>query len=105
MKTKTKAVKIQIVLAWKTIEQRLVRPGRTDLGERSEWTDVETPHAAVWLRRGDASDVEKATVHAATEKYAAIGLVGKVHVFTYPTSEEDPLGRARREVMKKEPRR
>lgn len=97
---RTKAQKVQIVLAWKTAEQELTGdPWRADIGERPKWKDVEKPHAAMWKARGREKDVEKARIYADNPSNNPTGLVGHVRVLTYPTSERDPLGRAKRDVM------
>jgi hypothetical protein len=80
------------VVAWRTTEVEVVRARRTDLGERPITRAVEVGHAAVWLNRATPADVEKARVFAAQEE-------GR-RVFCYPTSERDPLGRARKEVLR-----
>lgn len=49
----------------------------------------------MWLNSGTEADVKKATDYATKEKDH------KVLVFTYPKSERDPLGRAKKDVMKR----
>ncbi len=48
------------------------------------------PKALVWLNEGDADDLEKAKAHADKEGFS---------VFTYPTSEKDPIGKAKLAVQ------
>lgn len=86
----TPAEEVLIVVAWVEEEVEVVRARRTDLGEAPVTRTVSVGKAVVWLRRGGATDVEKARAYALPE--------GK-RVFTYPKSEKDPLGRARREVV------
>jgi len=48
----------------------------------------------MWKNRGDAKDLAKARAYAAEQSS------DRPHrVFTYPTSERDPLGRAKRDVV------
>lgn len=85
------ADKVQVVVAWTTDEVEVAQQRRTDLGERPILRDVKVPHAVMWLRRGGPTDIEKAETYARQEGY---------RVFTYPTSERDPLGRAKRDVLR-----
>lgn len=82
--------RLTIVLARVETETEVVRERRTDLGEAPIMREVPRPVACVWLRSGTAADVEKASTFAATEGYI---------VYTYPTTERDPLGRAKAEVV------
>ncbi len=84
-----KKEKLKIVIAWLVDEVEVVSSGRRDIGERPTFRDVKVPRAAMWTNKGTEQDVEKARVYAAKEGY---------QVFVYPTSERDPLGRARREI-------
>lgn len=85
-----KAPKMTIVLARTEVGFEVVRPGAADLGIRPTLKEIAVPRACVWLNRGTAADLAKATAYAPTEGY---------RVFTYPTSERDPLGRAMQDVM------
>jgi hypothetical protein len=89
--------KITVVVAWTEDEQKIApnqKAWRHDLGERPKFVDVEKAHAAVWINRGTQADLAKA--HAYIQKtYPATG-----HVFTYPVTEKDPLGRARRDILR-----
>lgn len=87
--------KIQtIVVAWTTKEmEHDGRPFAMDLGARPRMVEVTKAHACVWLNRGRERDIETARAYIASHE-AETG-----RVFVYPTSEKDPLGRARREIM------
>ena len=61
-------------------------PARVDLGERHKMRRVPRAVACVWLNRGEDSDVDSARMFARKNGYL---------VFTYPTDEKDPLGRAK----------
>ena len=80
-----------IVTAWS--EEREVYDGKPfakDLGVAPKMRKIVVPHAAMWMNRGGPSDVEKAKKYAEKEGH---------RVFLYPTSEKDPLGRARKDVL------
>jgi len=84
-----------IVIAWVDVEHRPVESPdevRIDLGVVPRLADVRVPKAVVWLTRGVERDVEDARRFA--EK---IGETARV--FVYPRDEEEPLVRARREVL------
>jgi hypothetical protein len=49
------------------------------------------PVSLMWLNRGTQADVGKAEAFARTEGYT---------VFTYDTSEHDPLGRAKKDITR-----
>lgn len=80
-----------IVLARKEIAHRSVGQARVDLGYRPKIEEYDVGVALVWLLSGDETDVTKAQHFASVEGYA---------VFLYPTDEQDPLNRARREILK-----
>lgn len=82
---------VTIVLARIEIEQKIVRHGRIDLGERHALADVPVPVAIRWLQSGSKADIR------AAEAYAA---ANGCKVFTYPTTEPNPLDRARDDIMK-----
>lgn len=91
MKTK----KHTIVLA-KAEENREV-DGRTWLGaERLKWKDVDAAKALMWRNKGTEEDIETAHRFADAEGYT---------VFVYPTTERDPLGRAKKEILTGRPKR
>jgi hypothetical protein len=81
---------IQIVIAWTEEEVQIVRSRRTDLGERPVTRSIQSPRACMWLASGTDEDLAKARAWAARE--------GKI-VFTFPATEEDPLGQARAKIM------
>ena len=83
-----------VVIAWQEDARRAVDwdTTRVDLGERPQWEDIKVPKAVVWVRTGTQADVVKAEAHAATLDYPA-------RVFTYPSKEKDPLGRARQDIV------
>ncbi len=83
---------LTICLARVEQDQVVVKQGRIDLGERHTFAMVDKPIAIVWLNSGDAADVERAQTYAQANGY---------RVFTYPTSEPEPLVRARLDVLKK----
>lgn len=87
--------KMEIVLAWVVEDFEVVRERRRDLGERPELKTIYVPRTVMWLNSGTEADVKKATDYATKEKDH------KVLVFTYPKSERDPLGRAKKDVMKR----
>lgn len=82
-----------IVIAWAE-QTALVPTGRHVMRDmnwfpefRAEWEGK----AAMWLNRGTDSDVAKAKRYAASE--------GRT-VYTFPTDERDPLGKAREAARK-----
>jgi len=83
---------VTIVLARIETTQTIVKHGRIDLGEPHTLEDVPVPVAVRWLQSGGTADIQAAQKYAADNGY---------QVFTYLTSEPDPLGRARNDVMKK----
>jgi hypothetical protein len=83
---------LTICLARVEQDQVVVKAGRIDLGERHTFASVDRPVAMIWINAGDDADVERAQTYAAREGY---------QVFTYPTSEPEPLVRARLDVLKK----
>ncbi len=87
---------ITIVVAW-TEDTQEIAPGqktwRHDLGERPKFVDVKKAHAAMWLNEGTATDA------AGARKYVKKDHPDSGRVFVYPTTEKDPLGWARREVL------
>ncbi len=87
---------VTIVVAWTEDTQELA-PGqkawRHDLGERPKLVDVKKPHATVWTNRGTPADLTKAYEYSRKTNPET----GRVMV--YPTTEKDPLGRARKDVL------
>ena len=85
------SAQLTIVLARVEQDHVVVKQGRIDLGERHTFASVDRPVAMVWLNAGDQMDVERAQAYASQNGYT---------VFTYPTTEPEPLQRARLDVMK-----
>jgi len=81
----------QIIIAWTDSDAEFVRERRTDLGERPVFRDVTVVKAVVWLNEGTATDVVKAHAYADPRGYK---------VFTYPLDTADPLGAARKAMLK-----
>ena len=82
---------VTIVLARIEIEQKIVKHGRIDLGELHTLADVQVPVAIRWLQSGSKADNRAAETYAAANGYK---------VFTYSTTEPNPLDRARADIMK-----
>ncbi len=82
---------VTIVLARIETEQKIVKHGRIDLGERHTLADVQVPVAIRWLQSGSKADIRAAETYAAAKGYK---------VLTYPTTEPNPLDRARADIMK-----
>jgi hypothetical protein len=82
-------------VAWQVVLARLdddfivVDPGQPDIGRRAKLQDVKKPVSLMWCRKGEQVDIAKAQRYAASEGYT---------VFTYPTNERDPLGRAKVDI-------
>ncbi|MES2156074.1 MAG: hypothetical protein V4510_13150 [bacterium] len=88
---------VTVVAAWTEDVQEIApgqKPWRHDLGERPKLVDAKKPHAAMWVNQGTRADVAKALAFVRKD-YPATG-----RVFVYPTTEGDPLGRARRDVLR-----
>lgn len=86
-----------IVLAWVTMTGvRLTGRTLDRYGLERETEAAPEARACTWLLEGTAEDVAKATAHLSREARDAV----RAQVYTYPTSEADPLGRARRAIMK-----
>lgn len=99
--TKTKTTERQIVIAWTVTESVYDgKPYARDLGARPGFRLEVQGRAAMWLRRGTAADVAKAKAYAETETAKNTDTArGPVQVFTFPTSEAEPLEAARRAVV------
>lgn len=91
-----------IVVAW-TVESRVFdgRPFAADLGARPGLKTIREGRACIWRNRGSEADVVKARAYAETENTKRGEGEGPILVFIYPTSEKEPLDRARREVSSK----
>ncbi len=81
---------MRIVIAWCETVRVPRGEARIDLGERPPLEDLRVPKAVVWLLDGEESDRVKAEAHAQTIEGA--------EVFTFPVTEKDPIGRAKRLV-------
>lgn len=94
MKFLQDAATVQIVIAYTEAGIEVLDTFTTARGDGinavSRTKEIVVPHAAMWLRRGTSADVKKAEAHAATTGAT---------VFTYPTSERDPLGRAKSDIL------
>ena len=107
-KTTKEAGAVSIVIAWADEDAVIAKEGRVDLGERHQFRAVIVGKSAMWLNRGTAEDVAKAEAYAAREngsedydgsRYVPRGeTVRRMHVFVYPVTEKDPMGRAKRDV-------
>ena len=86
-----KAMQIVYARAEKT---KLVLTGRTIRRDHNYFPEMAVTwegRAGMWLRHGTEADVAKAKASLAAEGYT---------VLTYPTTERDPLGKARDAVVK-----
>lgn len=85
---------VTVVAAW-TEDVREIAPGQRSwrLGERPRLVDAKKAHAVMWTNRGTRADAARARAYVQKEHPDA----GRV--FVYPATEEDPLGRARRDVL------
>lgn len=82
---------VTIALARIEIEEKIAKHGRIDLGELHTLADVPVPVAIRWLQSGSKADNRAAETYAAANGYK---------VFTYSTTEPNPLDRARADIMK-----
>lgn len=82
---------MQIVLAKVEDAYEVEREGRVDIGERHKMRRIDNAKALMWKSDGDLEDFDKAQAFTESEGY---------HVFTYDKSERDPLGRAKKDVLK-----
>jgi hypothetical protein len=81
-----------IVIAWVVVEFEVVNARRADLGESPILKQTLGSKAIMWLNRGTEKDLEKAKIYAKSQKGQRMG------IFTYHTTEKDPLGRAKKEI-------
>lgn len=84
------AAPVTIVLAWLDDDVRVVRAGRTDLGERPEMRPVKVAKAVVWLLEGTQADYEAALAHAFAH------MDPTTRAYTMPVTTDDPLAEARK---------
>lgn len=83
---------MQIVIAW--VEDTVEwdgKPYARDRGAQPTMRSVRLAKACMWLQHGTALDVEKASIYASAEGY---------RVFTFDAAERDPLGVAKRAVLR-----
>lgn len=83
---------MQIVIARLDEDTMIAEYGQLDIGRPHKFKSVPKPIAAMWLSEGgDETDLEKCRAY-----------VRKINdgwkVFTYPQTERDPLGAAKRDV-------
>ena len=82
-----------IVVAWRE-ETALVPTGRMTrfdgVNYRPEYRTDWEGKAAMWLRKGTEADIQKAKAHAAKEGWT---------VYTFPTSERQPLEKAKQAIL------
>lgn len=81
-----------VVLAWAE-KDGLKETGRFVERDRNYFPEYEFDwkgRAAVWVNGGTCQDVVKAKAHAAQETSY------QIYVFTYPTDEPEPLGKAKK---------
>lgn len=78
-----------ITLAKLESDQVCVSADGLDLGRRPVMKTVARPVAMVWSLSGDDADVAKAKTFAAANGYT---------VLTFPTTEQDPIGRAKHQI-------
>ena len=89
-----------IAIAWPEETSELAQaPGswRWDLGQLPKMRNVVIAKALVWTNKGDADDLAKAEAFARRPDSAG-GHDGS-RVFVYPTSERDPIGRAKADLL------
>lgn len=83
-----------IIIAWtETVMVPDGRPYKVDLGYLPTMKEVKEAKAVCWLLEGDDSDVKKAEAHA--KNMSSTG-----RVFTFPTNHEDPMGEAKRLILR-----
>lgn len=85
--------KVWIVCAKLEDDVEVVRPGQPDIGIAPKFKTVKKVMAMSWLCEGDESDVDKAEAWTKTKEGEAYT------VFCYPTTENDPLGRAKKDLL------
>lgn len=86
-----------IVVAW-VVDEQEIAPGqkmwRHDLGERPKFVSVKNAKAVMWANSGSVEDLAKARAYAEKHHH------GSGAAFEYPVSEKDPLGRAKKDILK-----
>lgn len=81
---------LTIVVARLVDDVTLVKRGQTDIGRPHQFAPTKRAEAAVWVNRGTADDLAKASAYAATEGY---------RVLTFPCEERRPLEAARAALL------
>ncbi len=81
-----------IIVIGKLVEDfNVVSTDGRDIGRTPKVEKVMRPEVCVWLLKGEGQDIMKARQYA--EKENAM-------VLTYPETEQDPLGKARKDLNK-----
>lgn len=87
-------MKKTIVIAWtEEVQVPDGKPFARDLGALPGMKTDVVAHACVWLRKGTADDLIKASAHVRAEH------PGNGRVFEFPTTERDPLGKAKKRIL------
>jgi hypothetical protein len=95
---KLAAPSFKVVYARVDEEHVVARERRTDLGERPTMKVVPVGRAGMWSNK-----VTEPNLAGVLAKATAYGDAEGWRIFVYPSSEKDPLGRARREVVANAP--
>lgn len=95
---KLSAPSFKVVYARVDEEHVVERERRTDLGERPIMRVVPVGRAGMW-----GNKVPEGKLPEVLAKAQAYGDAEGWRIFVYPSSEKDPLGRARREVVANAP--
>ena len=83
---------MQIVIARLDEETVISELGQIDIGRPHKFKSVPKPLAAMWLSEGgNETDLEKCRAYV-------LKINDGWQVFTYPQTENDPLGRAKKDV-------
>lgn len=91
------ATRVTIVLAWVTMTGvRLTGRTLDRYGLERETVAAPEAKACTWVLEGTAEDVAQARAYLTREQRDAV----RAEVYTYPTSEADPLGLARRTILR-----
>jgi hypothetical protein len=89
---------VQVVVAW--TDMTGMRPtGRLvkfdGYNTKPEFEPCEEPKAVMWVRKATADDIGRAHRHIARE----LADMPRASVYTFPTTERDPLGRAKQLIL------
>lgn len=83
---------VQCVIAWSEEGAEWTgEPWRQDLGEQAPMRTTVVAHAVMWSGAADETEVAKGRAYASQRNH---------RVFLYPATESDPLGSARRDLLK-----